>query len=373
MRPWIWFQEKTGAGENRGQPSIVECRKLFFQRNLSRPGVDSQGSRMPSRCDFVNSFRVVTSDWHPRLLHDVALRLKGRRGLDGIDGAKANTRSVSSRVRARFEHEHEHEHEHESRASSCFRARRHRQTWGISPRVNSAPKVAAPVPNITGRRKRIIRRLVTAESLVAMIQLVDQSGQRRETGASHLSWITLKLIFSGENRGQPSIVECRKLFFQRNLSRPGVDSQGSRMPSRCDSVNSFRVVTSDWHPRLLHAVASRLKGGRGLDGQHERSFRVRARIAGTELLPHATASANVGELVLKSIRPQRWLRPFGTSLDVANESSGGYMLVTRQSLVSMIQLVDQPGQRRKTGASHLSWITLKLIFSEKLEPTGASI
>ena len=49
------------------------------------------------------------------------------------------------------------------------------------------------------------------------------------------------------------------------------------------------------------------------------------------------------------------------------------MLVTRQSLVSMIQLVDQPGQRRKTGASHLSWITLKLIFSEKLEPTGASI
>ena len=49
------------------------------------------------------------------------------------------------------------------------------------------------------------------------------------------------------------------------------------------------------------------------------------------------------------------------------------MLVTRQSLVSMIQLVDQPGQRRKTGASHLSWITLKLIFSEKPESTGALI
>jgi hypothetical protein len=56
---------------------------------------------MPSRCDFANLFRVVTSDWHPRLLHDVALRLNGRQGLDGIDGDKANARSVSSQVRAR--------------------------------------------------------------------------------------------------------------------------------------------------------------------------------------------------------------------------------------------------------------------------------
>jgi hypothetical protein len=31
---------------------------------------------MPSRCDFANAFWLVTSDWHPRLLHGVALRLK---------------------------------------------------------------------------------------------------------------------------------------------------------------------------------------------------------------------------------------------------------------------------------------------------------
>ena len=36
---------------------------------------------MPSRCDFANLFRVVTSDWHPRLFHGVALRLKDGRGL----------------------------------------------------------------------------------------------------------------------------------------------------------------------------------------------------------------------------------------------------------------------------------------------------
>ncbi len=34
------------------------------------------------------------------------------------------------------------------------------------------------------------------------------------------------------------------------------------MPSRCDSGDSFHLLTSDWHPRLLHAVALRLKGGR---------------------------------------------------------------------------------------------------------------
>jgi hypothetical protein len=34
------------------------------------------------------------------------------------------------------------------------------------------------------------------------------------------------------------------------------------MPSRCDSGDSFHPLTSDWHPRLLHAVALRLKGGR---------------------------------------------------------------------------------------------------------------
>jgi hypothetical protein len=45
---------------------------------------------MPSRCDFANLFRVVTSDWHPRLLQDVALRLKGGRGL--IDVVKASAR-----------------------------------------------------------------------------------------------------------------------------------------------------------------------------------------------------------------------------------------------------------------------------------------
>jgi hypothetical protein len=37
---------------------------------------------MASRCDFANLFRVVTSDWHPRLLHGVALRLKGEQGLE---------------------------------------------------------------------------------------------------------------------------------------------------------------------------------------------------------------------------------------------------------------------------------------------------
>ena len=36
-------------------------------------------------------------------------------------------------------------------------------------------------------------------------------------------------------------------------------SAGSHMPSRCDSANPFWLVTSDWHPRLLHAVALRLK------------------------------------------------------------------------------------------------------------------
>jgi hypothetical protein len=34
------------------------------------------------------------------------------------------------------------------------------------------------------------------------------------------------------------------------------------MPSRCDSEDSFHLLTSDLHPRLLHAVALRLKGGR---------------------------------------------------------------------------------------------------------------
>ena len=34
------------------------------------------------------------------------------------------------------------------------------------------------------------------------------------------------------------------------------------MPSRCDSVNSDNVLTSDWHPRLSHAVALRLEDGR---------------------------------------------------------------------------------------------------------------
>jgi hypothetical protein len=34
------------------------------------------------------------------------------------------------------------------------------------------------------------------------------------------------------------------------------------MPSRCDSGDSFHLLTSDSHPRLLHAVALRLKGGR---------------------------------------------------------------------------------------------------------------
>ncbi len=34
---------------------------------------------MPSRCDSANSFRLVISDCHPRLSHDVALRLNGRR------------------------------------------------------------------------------------------------------------------------------------------------------------------------------------------------------------------------------------------------------------------------------------------------------
>jgi hypothetical protein len=67
-----------------GMPYVV------FQMNLSRRCVESKGSRMPSHSDSVNLFRVLTSDWHPRLLHDVALRLKGERGL--IDVVKASAR-----------------------------------------------------------------------------------------------------------------------------------------------------------------------------------------------------------------------------------------------------------------------------------------
>ena len=37
-------------------------------------------------------------------------------------------------------------------------------------------------------------------------------------------------------------------------------SARSHMTSRCDSANSFRLVSSDWHPRLSPAVALRLKG-----------------------------------------------------------------------------------------------------------------
>ena len=40
------------------------------------------------------------------------------------------------------------------------------------------------------------------------------------------------------------------------------------MPSRCDSGDSFHPLTSDWHPRLLHAVALRLKGGRRQAGRN---------------------------------------------------------------------------------------------------------
>ena len=45
-------------------------------------------SHMPSRCDSANSFRLVTSDLHPRLSHDVALRLNGWRLRVAIDSRR---------------------------------------------------------------------------------------------------------------------------------------------------------------------------------------------------------------------------------------------------------------------------------------------
>jgi hypothetical protein len=38
----------------------------------------------------------------------------------------------------------------------------------------------------------------------------------------------------------------------------GLKDLRSHMPSLCDSETSYCRVTSDWHPRLSHAVASRL-------------------------------------------------------------------------------------------------------------------
>ena len=74
----------------RFQIRVPQCS--FVVKNASRPhrcrGIpgrkssqcirQSAGSHMPSRCDSAKALWLVTSDWHPRLLHGVALRLKGR-------------------------------------------------------------------------------------------------------------------------------------------------------------------------------------------------------------------------------------------------------------------------------------------------------
>jgi hypothetical protein len=59
-----------------------------------------------------------------------------------------------------------------------------------------------------------------------------------------------------ENASRPR--RCRGIpgLKRSQLLRP---SAASHMPSRCDSAKALWLVTSDWHPRLLHAVALRLK------------------------------------------------------------------------------------------------------------------
>ena len=47
-------------------------------------------------------------------------------------------------------------------------------------------------------------------------------------------------------------------------------------------MNSFRVVTSDWHPRLLHGVALRLNGGRERERLNDNETRTGCRLS-TEL------------------------------------------------------------------------------------------
>ncbi len=44
----------------------------------------------------------------------------------------------------------------------------------------------------------------------------------------------------------------------QSVFTPVLKAARSHMPSRCDSETPFCRITSDWHPRLSHAVASRL-------------------------------------------------------------------------------------------------------------------
>jgi len=46
--------------------------------------------------------------------------------------------------------------------------------------------------------------------------------------------------------------------FGQSVFTPVLKAARSHMPSRCDSETPFCRITSDWHPRLSHAVASRL-------------------------------------------------------------------------------------------------------------------